>query len=63
MNRVIRTEFSDKTVIAVAHQLRTVVELDVVVVMDNGRIVESGKPSDLLEENGSAFRRLWDAQA
>jgi len=63
MHRVIQSEFSEKTVIAVAHQLRTVVEFDVVVVMDNGRIVESGNPSDLLDENGSAFRRLWDAQA
>jgi len=65
MQEVILHEFGgpDKTIFAVAHQLRTVMEFDTIVVMEAGRIIERGRPSDLLEDPETAFRRMWDSQS
>ena len=41
-----------KTVIAVAHRLSTVVHADQIIAMDNGKIVEKGTHSELLEKEG-----------
>ncbi|KAK8122870.1 abc bile acid protein [Apiospora sp. TS-2023a] len=59
MKQVIRDEFEGVTVIAVAHQLNTILDFDVVVVMDGGRIAETGNPAQLLNSK-SLFKDLWD---
>lgn len=51
----------NKTVLIIAHRMRTILGVDRVIVVENGRISEQGSPSDLLASNGS-FRRLVDAQ-
>jgi len=51
-----------RTVLAVAHRLSTVADLDRVVVLDGGRIVEDGSPGEL-RRRGGAFDRLWRLQA
>lgn len=61
MKQVIQDEFKDVTVIAVAHQLSTILDFDVVVVMDSGYIAEIGNPASLLKTK-SLFRDLWDSQ-
>jgi ATP-binding cassette, subfamily C (CFTR/MRP), member 1 len=61
MQLIIRTEFAGQTVIAVAHQLNTIIDFDHVAVMDAGKLVERGKPSDLLTVD-SMFKRLCDKQ-
>ena len=50
-----------KTVIAIAHRLSTIAEMDRIVVIDKGEIVEQGSPSDLLERGG-LYARLWARQ-
>jgi ATP-binding cassette, subfamily C (CFTR/MRP), member 1 len=60
VDQLIREEFADKTVLAVAHRLRTIRSFDRVAVLDSGRIVEAGKPDDLLERENGYFRRLWE---
>jgi ATP-binding cassette subfamily B protein IrtA len=52
---------SGKTVIVIAHRLHTVVSADQIVVLDNGRVVESGTHSTLLDSNG-LYARMWRAQ-
>jgi ATP-binding cassette subfamily B protein len=47
--------FREKTVVVVAHRLSTVKDADKIVVMDNGRIVESGTHSSLLASKGAYF--------
>lgn len=44
-----------KTVIAIAHRLSTLKEMDRIVVMDNGKIVESGTHSELLAKQGTYY--------
>lgn len=49
---VIRTAFRDRTILCVAHRLRTVLWYDRVCVMETGRVVESGSPLDLFRAQG-----------
>jgi len=54
---VIRTELSECTVIAVAHRIATIVDFDMILVMDDGALVENGAPDDLLARLDSRFAR------
>ncbi|KAJ5203400.1 ABC transporter integral membrane type 1 [Penicillium cf. viridicatum] len=62
MMKLIWEQFQDSTVIAVAHRLNTIVDFDLVLVMDNGAIVESGRPAELLRNAESWFSGLWTKQ-
>ena len=46
-----------KTVIVIAHRMRTVANADKVVVLDSGRVVEQGAPTALMERDG-LFARM-----
>ncbi|WP_062016341.1 ABC transporter ATP-binding protein [Aureimonas sp. AU4] len=50
-----------KTVIAIAHRLSTIARLDRLVVMDRGRIVETGTHAELVGRGG-LYARLWQRQ-
>ncbi|KAJ1649997.1 hypothetical protein GGF38_005949, partial [Coemansia sp. RSA 25] len=52
MQELIRTEFSDCTVLTIAHRLDTIMNSDRVVVMEQGRIVEVGEPRELMARGG-----------
>jgi len=51
-----------RTVIAIAHRLSTIARMDRLVVLDHGRIVESGTHAQLLAGNGT-YARLWRRQS
>lgn len=55
------TLMEGKTVIAIAHRLSTIARMDRLVVMDQGRIVESGTHAALLQ-SGGLYARLWARQ-
>ena len=58
MQRVIREEFVDHTIIAVAHRLNTIVDFDKIAVMEKGKLVEFDSPEKLLA-TPSKFRALY----
>ena len=49
----------NKTTLMIAHRLSTVVDVDKILVIDKGGIVEEGKHSDLINMNGH-YKKLWD---
>ena len=51
----------DKTVIVIAHRLSTIAGADLILVIDNGEIVESGKHHELVARKGKYFN-MWSAQ-
>ncbi|WP_410207985.1 ABC transporter ATP-binding protein [Fusobacterium sp.] len=52
----------NRTTFVIAHRLSTIRNADKIVVMENGRIKETGKHQELLEKNG-IYRQLYDIQA
>ena len=54
---------NNKTVIVVAHRLSTIMKMDRIIVMENGKIAESGNHDELLKIEGGIYRNLWKIQA
>lgn len=53
--------FAGRTVITIAHRLRTILNCDRILVLDSGRIVEDGTPSQLLSRSMGIFSSLLRA--
>ncbi|MGH8876196.1 MAG: ABC transporter ATP-binding protein [Stackebrandtia sp.] len=58
--RAVRTALTagDRTMLVIAHRLETIIDADTVALLDNGSIVERGKPAELLARNGK-FAEFW----
>ncbi|KAI1128414.1 ABC transporter [Nemania abortiva] len=62
VQRVLREELAGATTLTVAHRLSTIMDSDLIVVMDAGRVVEVGEPGELLRrEPPGWFARLAGA--
>ena len=57
----LKTLMKDKTVIAIAHRLSTIAAMDRLVVLDQGKIVEQGTHSELVNAGG-IYAKLWSHQ-
>ncbi len=55
--------FADRTVFLIAHRLSTVRHVDRIIVLDQGRIIESGSFDDLIHKRDGTFARLWQLQS
>ena len=51
-----------KTVLAIAYRLSTIAELDRLIVLDAGRIIEQGRHDELIARGG-LYARLWRRQS
>ncbi|XP_054157394.1 ATP-binding cassette sub-family C member 2-like [Oppia nitens] len=54
----IKEEFSDSTVLTIAHRLNTVLDYNKIIVLDNGMIKEMDSPDNLLRDSDSLFYSL-----
>ena len=61
IQRAISTLITGKTVVVIAHRLRTVMGADKIVVLDNGRLIEEGTSDELIARRG-LFARLYNIQ-
>ncbi|KAJ3326580.1 Multidrug resistance-associated protein 5, partial [Kappamyces sp. JEL0680] len=56
IQKAIRSEdglFADSTVLTIAHRLYTVIDYDLILVLDDGCVVECGSPTDLMTKDAS----------
>lgn len=58
IQKTINSEFSNCTVLTIAHRLHTVINADRILVMDNGSMVEFGHPHELLKDETGYLTKL-----
>jgi ATP-binding cassette subfamily B protein len=61
IQKSLKTAMRGKTTLVIAHRLSTLRNMDRIVVIKNGKIVESGSHKQLLRKNGE-YKKLWDMQ-
>ncbi|KAF9007916.1 ATP-binding cassette transporter [Cyathus striatus] len=61
IGKTIRHEFAASTILTIAHRLRTVIDYDRVMLLDQGKIVEFDKPAKLLSDSSTKFHALCKA--
>ena len=61
ISKTIREEFSDSTIVTIAHRIHTIIDFDKVLVMDRGSIAEFASPAELLRDHNSKFYKLCKA--
>ncbi|KAI1416998.1 abc transporter [Hypoxylon sp. FL1857] len=58
MQQLIRSEFAGSTIITIAHRLRTIIDYDQIIVMDEGKVLEAGSPAELINKKGAFWGML-----
>ncbi len=58
----LRNLMKEKTAIVIAHRLSTIMQMDRILVIDQGRLVDSGTHEELLAKD-SLYKKLWKIQA
>ncbi|GJJ74129.1 ATP-binding cassette, subfamily C (CFTR/MRP), member 1 [Entomortierella parvispora] len=58
IQKTIRSEFKDRTVLTIAHRIKTVMDSDKILVLEKGRVQEFESPNKLLERKSSLFYNL-----
>ena len=61
VQEALQTLLADRTAIIIAHRLSTVAIADRVLVMEHGRVIEDGSPTELVGADGkfAALHRAW----
>lgn len=62
MQRAIGRLVKGRTVVMIAHRLKTVIRSDNIIVLDKGRVIAQGRHEELLQQCG-LYTKLWDIQS
>ena len=54
----IRKEFSECTVLTIAHRLKTILDYDKILLLDAGKVAEFNSPQSLLADSSSTFHSM-----
>lgn len=57
---MVRQEFAQCTVLAIAHRIGTIIDYHQIVMLDRGKLVEHGSPAELLNNPSGHFSQLVD---
>ena len=60
IQKMIRDNFQNTTVLTIAHRLNTIMDSDRVLVMNDGRVAEFDTPENLLRQDDSLFKAMID---
>lgn len=62
IQKALHTLMEGKTVIAIAHRLSTLREMDRIIVLDSGNVIEDGD-HETLRKKGGVYAKLWNHQS
>ena len=61
VQKAIKQLMKDRTTLVIAHRLSTIINADQIIVLDDGKIVESGNHEELLLKNG-IYKKLYERE-
>lgn len=53
----------DKTTIVIAHRLSTIMKMDRIIVIQKGKVADTGTHEELLKKDAGIYKKLWEIQA
>jgi ATP-binding cassette subfamily B protein len=59
----LQTLMQGKTVIVIAHRLSTIMQMDRIIVLEDGAVADTGTHHELLKTEGGLYKKLWQLQA
>jgi len=62
IQKALGTLLSGRTAFIIAHRLSTLRQVDYIIALEQGRVVEQGTPEDLLRREGGVYRALYETQ-
>ena len=63
IQRAITELLNDSTFITIAHRIKTIINYDKIIILDNGQIVDFDTPKKLLNDKNSLFYKLYSKSA
>ena len=63
IQKALNNLMKNRTSIVIAHRLSTVANLDRIVVLEQGKIIEQGSHEELLKKKGGTYKQLWSRQS
>ena len=60
IQKILNNTFIDCTIITIAHRIKTILNYDKILVLENGKILEFDSPKTLLENKQSYFYQLYE---